>query len=66
MEYKIEDMVLCFNPKQNAFCKKGKVISFDPPSDQVWPGNYLVEFDDGNTRKVNQQWLVPAPAPPTS
>ena len=66
MEYKMEDMVLCFDPKQKSFCKKGKVLSFDPPSDQPGPRNYMIELEDGGTRKVNLQWLVPGPAPTTS
>ena len=66
MEYKIEKMVLCFDPKQKTFCKKGKVLSFDPPSDQLGPRNYMIEFEDGGTRRVNQQWLVPAPVPPST
>ena len=65
IEYKIEDMVLYFDPKQKTFCKKGKILSSDPPSDQLELRIYLVEFEDGGTRKLNQQWLVPAPAPPT-
>ena len=66
VEYKIEDEVLCFDPKMKSFCKKGKVLSFDPPSDQLGPRNYMIEFEDGGTRRVNQQWLVPAPVPPPS
>ena len=62
-QLKIEDIVLCFDPKQKQFCKKGKISSFDPPSDQLGPRNFLVEFEDGATRKLNQQWLVPAPMP---
>ena len=63
IDYKLGDSVLCFDPKQKQFCKKGKISSFDPPSDQLGPRNFLVEFKDGATRKLNQQWLVPAPTP---
>ena len=63
IDYKVEDIVLCFDPKQKQFCKKGKILSFDPSSDQLGPRNFLVELEDGGTRKLNHQWLVPAPMP---
>ena len=50
VEYKIDDEVLCFDPKMKSFCKEGKVLSLDPPSDQLGPRNYIIEFKDEGTR----------------
>ena len=47
IDYKMGDIVLWFDPKQKQFCKRGKILSFDPPSDQLGPRNYFVEFRDG-------------------
>ena len=63
IDYKLGDAVLCFDPKQKQFCKRGKILSFDPSSDQLGPRNFLVEFEDGGTRKQYQQWFDPAPMP---
>ena len=54
VEYKINDEVLCFDPKMKSFCMEGKVLSFNPPpSDQLRPRNYKIEFKEGGTRKAN-------------
>ena len=55
VEYKIDDEVLCFDPKMKSFCKEGKVLSFDHPSDQLGPRNCIIEFKDRGTGRVNQQ-----------
>ena len=48
VEYKIDDEVLCFDPKMKSFCKEGKVLSYDPtPSDHLGPRNYMIEFKEG-------------------
>ena len=66
IDYKLGDSVLCFDPKQKLFFREGKISSFNPPSDQVGSRNFMVEFEDGASQKLNQQWLVPAtmPLPP--
>ena len=61
--YDINEEVLVFDPKSKLFSRGGHIISFDPPpKDALGPRNYRVEFDDGNTRKVNCQWLIKAPS----
>ena len=32
VEYKIDDEVLCFDPKMKSFCMEGKALSYDPPA----------------------------------
>ena len=67
MDYKLDDEVLIFDPKLKKFSKEGKVLSFDrPPSDLLGPRDYTIEFKEGGTRRVNQQWLIPAPVPPSA
>ena len=65
VEYKINDEVLCFDPKMKSFCKEGKVLSYNL-SDLLGPRNQIIEFEEGGTRRVNQQWLIPAPVPPSA
>ena len=59
--YDINEKVLVFDPKEKLFSKRGHIHSFDPPpDDSLGPRNYQVQFDDGNIRKVNCQWLIKA------
>ena len=64
VNYNLNDEVLVFDPKMKTFSKEGKVLSFDPlPSDLLWPRDYTIEFKEGGTMRLNQQWLIPAPLP---
>ena len=50
--YDINEEVLVFDPKSKNFYRKGHIISFDPPpSDSLGPRDYMMEFDDGHSRK---------------
>ena len=61
--YDLNEQVLVFNPKDKLFSKRGHIHSFDPPPrDSLGPRNYQVQFDDGNIRKVNCQWIIRAPS----
>ena len=64
VDYNLGDEVLIFDPKLKTFSKEGTVHSFDPPpSDSLGPRDYTIQFKEGGTRRVNQQWLIPAPKP---
>ena len=61
--YDINDSVLIFNPKSKMFSRKGDIDSYDPPpSDSLGPRDYMMEFEDGHSRKVNSQGLIKAPS----
>ena len=67
VNYNINDEVLVFDPKMKTFSKEGRILSFDPPpSDLLGPRDYTIEFKEGGTRRVNHQWLIPAPIPATA
>ena len=64
LNYNLNDEVIVFYPKMKTFSKEGKVLFFNPPpSDLLGPRDYTIEFKEGGTRRVNQQWLIPAPVP---
>ena len=61
--YDINEKVLVFDQKAKLFSKRGHIHSFDPPpEDSLGPRNGRVQFEDGNIRKVNCQWLIKAPS----
>ena len=60
--YIVGDLVLVFDPKLKAFFREGHIVSFEPPpSDSPGPRDYMIKFDEGNTRKVNTQWIIKLP-----
>ena len=62
VNYDVGDSVLVFDPKLKLFSREGPIVSFDqPPSDSLGPRDYMIEFEEGNTRKVNSQWIIKAP-----
>ena len=55
--------MLVFDPKLKLFSRDGRIVSYDPPpSDSLGPRDYMIEFEDGNTRKVNNEWIIKAPS----
>ena len=53
-QFDINEKVLIFHPK---------LKNFDPPpTDNLGPRAYDLEFYKGGRRKVNQQWLVKYPS----
>ena len=58
-KFEIGERISAFDPKSKNFSREGRLVAFDqPPSDNLGSRSYEIEFEEGERRKINNQWLV--------